>query len=71
MTAVCVEDQRNSIEYFISLCREHPLIDEAVKTTFSLPNSWKLIAQMPFGNPVADAAAKTYLPLEERFHIYS
>lgn len=29
MTAVVVDDERKSLEYFVSLCKGHPLIDEA------------------------------------------
>ncbi len=52
-----------------SLQHYNPLIDEAVKTTFSLPNSWKLIAQMPFGVSVGEDTEKTFLPLAERLQI--
>ena len=50
-----------------SLQHYNPLIDEAVKTKFNLPNSWKIIAQMPFGTSVGEDVEKTYLPLAERF----
>jgi len=52
-----------------SLQHYNPLIDEAVKTKFSLPNSWKLIAQMPFGVSVGEDTEKTFLPLAERLQI--
>ena len=29
MKAVCVDDERKSLDYFVSLCERHPLIDEA------------------------------------------
>ena len=47
-----------------------PLIDEEVKKTWKLPQSWKLIAQMPFGGIAAQAENKTFLPIEERFCIF-
>jgi hypothetical protein len=52
-----------------SLQHYNPLIDEVVKTKFSLPNSWQLIAQMPFGTAVGKDLEKTYLPLSERLRI--
>ena len=44
----------------------NPLIDEEVKKTWNLPQSWKLIAQMPFGKPTAKPDAKETLPVEQR-----
>jgi predicted oxidoreductase (fatty acid repression mutant protein) len=48
----------------------NPLIDEDVKASWNIPNSWKLLAEMPFGKPVAQADPKTFLPLEERIKIF-
>ena len=48
----------------------NPLIDDAVKKEWNLPDSWKLIAQMPFGNIVEPAADKTFLPIKERLRIF-
>ena len=36
-----------------SLQHYNPVIDDAVKTAWEIPASWKLIAQMPFGKPAA------------------
>lgn len=49
-----------------SLQHYNPLIDEEVKARWKLPESWKLLAQMPFGQPTAQPGEKTFLPLEER-----
>ncbi|GKU76338.1 nitroreductase family protein [Paenibacillus sp. L3-i20] len=49
-----------------SLQHYNPLIDDSVKTEWNLPASWKLIAQMPFGNIVAPAGEKQFSPLEDR-----
>jgi len=49
-----------------SLQHYNPLIDEQVKKYFNLPDSWKLIAQMPFGVATADAGEKTFLPIDGR-----
>lgn len=52
-----------------SLQHYNPLIDDEVKKTFGIPNEWKLIAQMPFGKPLAKAGEKTFLPIFERVMI--
>ena len=53
-----------------SLQHYNPLIDDEVKKTWSLPQRWKLIAQMPFGSMTAPAGDKTFLPIEERLRIF-
>lgn len=52
-----------------SLQHYNPLIDEKVKTTWNLPESWKLIAQMPFGKPTAPAGDKEFKPVDERVKV--
>ncbi len=52
-----------------SLQHYNPLIDEKVRVAFDVAASWRLVAQMPFGQPVAPAQEKTYLPLEQRLRI--
>lgn len=49
-----------------SLQHYNPLIDEAVRERFHLPESWKLWGQMPFGVPGSPAEEKEPLPLEPR-----
>jgi predicted oxidoreductase (fatty acid repression mutant protein) len=46
------------------------LIEEDVKKEWNIPESWKLIAQMPFGKPLAPAGEKEFAPLEDRVKIY-
>ncbi|MCO7175825.1 nitroreductase family protein [Sporolactobacillus kofuensis] len=53
-----------------SLQHYNPLIDEAVQATFELPKSWKLRAQMPFGNIVAPAGEKEFAPIESRVKVF-
>ncbi|PZD96024.1 nitroreductase [Paenibacillus sambharensis] len=53
-----------------SLQHYNPLIDDKVKAQWSLPESWKLIAQMPFGKPGAPAGDKDFQPVEERTKIF-
>lgn len=44
----------------------NPLIDEQVKKKWALPDSWKLIAQMPFGKITAPAGEKAFMNINER-----
>lgn len=48
-----------------SLQHYNPIIDEDVRKQWSLPEEWKLIAQMPFGLPLATPEAKPKRPLSE------
>ncbi|WP_144550907.1 nitroreductase family protein [Peribacillus simplex] len=48
----------------------NPLIDDEVKKEWDVPNNWKLIAQMPFGNPTAQPGDKEFKPLEDRIKFY-
>lgn len=52
-----------------SLQHYNPLVDECVRREFGVPESWKLIAQMPFGGPSAPPDKKDFLPLDERVKI--
>ncbi len=53
-----------------SLQHYNPLIDEDVRKAWDLPESWSLIAQMPFGLPTARPDAKKFEPLEKRFKVF-
>lgn len=53
-----------------SLQHYNELIEEDVKRHWSIPNNWKLIAQMPFGKPMAPAGEKEFMPIEDRFKIF-
>ena len=46
------------------------LVEEDVKKEFSLPDSWHLVAQMPFGNPLDTPNEKSAQPIEERVMIF-
>ncbi len=54
-----------------SLQHYNPLIDDLVRTRWNLPTTWNLVAQMPFGSPVAEPGEKSFQPIEERFRVYS
>ncbi len=54
-----------------SLQHYHPLIDEAVRKEWGLPESWKLTAQMPFGKPISAPEEKDHEPMEKRLKVFS
>ncbi len=53
-----------------SLQHYNPLIDDEVRKTWNLPDSWKLLAQMPFGSIEADPGAKEFSPIEDRVKFF-
>ena len=53
-----------------SLQHYNPLIDDEVAATWQLPQSWHLIAQMPFGKPLQIPAPHENKPLEERLRVF-
>ncbi|WP_309120590.1 nitroreductase family protein [Paenibacillus sp.] len=53
-----------------SLQHYNPLIDDEVRSAWNVPKEWKLIAQMPFGNPTQQPGDKSFEPLEERMKVY-
>jgi hypothetical protein len=53
-----------------SLQHYNPLIDSKVKETWKLPESWKLLAEMPFGTPIAPPGEKGFAPIEDRVKIF-
>ncbi|EPS96612.1 hypothetical protein FOMPIDRAFT_1025316 [Fomitopsis schrenkii] len=53
-----------------SLQHYNPLIDQKVKSTWNIPETWNLIAELPFGEPAGSAGEKTFQPIEERVKVY-
>lgn len=53
-----------------SLQHYNEVIEERVRNQWKLPQEWKLIAQMPFGKPVAPPAEKQFQPLESRLLVF-
>ena len=47
----------------------NPLVDEDAAKAFAIPDSWELVAQMPFGNIVESAGEKAYQPVSERMKV--
>lgn len=64
-TALEVEGLGASLQHY------NPLIDDEVKSTWNIPDNWRLIAQMPFGNPTADPDEKDFQPIEERVKVFN
>lgn len=62
-TALALEGLGASLQHY------NPLIDGDVAKAFEVPETWKLIAQMPFGTPTAGAGEKTFLPIETRVRV--
>ena len=44
----------------------NPLIDELVSDEWGIKPNWKLVAQMPFGRPIAEAGPKEFDSIDER-----
>lgn len=52
--------------YGASLQHYNEIVEADIKKEWSIPENWKLIAQMPFGKPTAQPGEKEFLPLEGR-----
>ncbi|VBB05001.1 nitroreductase [Lucifera butyrica] len=53
-----------------SLQHYNPLIDAVVKKQWQIPDTWKLIAEMPFGKPTVTPDPKQFAPLEQRIKVF-
>ena len=62
-TAFSTEGLGGSLQHYTEL------IDEEIKREFNIPNSWKMISQMPFGNTLEPADEKTFTPLQDRVKV--
>lgn len=54
----------------VSLQHYNEIIEAEVIKEWNIPNSWKLIAQMPFGKPISQPDEKQIQPLEERIRVF-
>lgn len=52
-----------------SLQHYNELIEEAFRKEFDIPSTWKMVAQMPFGNPIAQPSAKEFVPVDARLKV--
>ena len=48
-----------------SLQHYNPIIDEKVKEEFDIPENWKLISQMPFGDIVSPPKEKEFKDIND------
>lgn len=48
----------------------NPLIDDKMKELFAVPDTWKLVAQMPFGSIEKQPQEKYFEPVENRVKYY-
>lgn len=53
-----------------SLQHYNPLIDGEVRRTWTLPEEWELIAEMPFGTPAGEPGEKKIEDLSTRIKIF-
>jgi predicted oxidoreductase (fatty acid repression mutant protein) len=53
-----------------SLQHYNPLIDVEVHKRWSIPENWRLLGEMPFGNVTAPAGEKEFKPLDERVKVF-
>ncbi len=53
-----------------SLQHYNPLIDSAVQKEWNIPDSWKLVAQMPFGKPLGEPGEKDFSDIDARVKIF-
>lgn len=53
-----------------SLQHYNPIIDEAVKKRWNIPEDYRLRAQLVFGGVSEPAGEKTFLPVEERLKVF-
>lgn len=54
-----------------SLQHYNPVVDDAVASTWDIPESWTLRAQMPFGSNEAGFDEKTFMDDEQRFRVFA
>lgn len=53
-----------------SLQHYNPLVDEAVRQEWNLPDTWELVAQMPFGYPLTMPTTKSHEPVTGRMRVF-
>ncbi len=64
-TAFAVEGLGASLQHY------NEIIEDQVKAAWKIPDKWKLVAQMPFGNIAEAPDEKAYNAVEERLKVYT
>lgn len=54
----------------VNIQHYNPVIDEDIKKTFTVPDSWQLTAQMVFGAPLAPPQPIEKLPIADRVKVF-
>lgn len=54
----------------VSLQHYNEVIENKVKEEWGIPSEWKMIAQMPFGKPIANPDEKEFKSLEDRIKVF-
>mgnify|MGYP000272906178 CR=1 FL=1 len=70
MLQISIWEALRELNVGASLQHYNPLIDDEVRRTWNLPESWMLIAEMPFGTPTAEPGEKEFGELSERIKIF-
>ncbi|MCL2020728.1 MAG: nitroreductase family protein [Betaproteobacteria bacterium] len=60
-----------SVDIGASLQHYNPIVDAAAQKEWSIPASWKLRAQMPFGSNQAPVGDKTFIENDQRFLVFA
>lgn len=63
-TALAAEHVGASLQHY------NPIIDEQVHSTWHIPTTWKLRAQMVFGSIEQEAGEKNYMEDDSRFKVF-
>lgn len=63
-TALAIEGLGVSLQHY------NEIIENKVKEKWNIPSEWKMIAQMPFGKPIANPDKKDFQPLEDRIKVF-
>ncbi|GLV14720.1 nitroreductase [Alicyclobacillus hesperidum] len=50
--------------------QHYNMVEERIKAEWGLPETWRMIAQMPFGSPTQDPRTKEVQPVEERMRVF-
>ncbi|HCL79585.1 MAG TPA: nitroreductase [Synergistaceae bacterium] len=53
-----------------SLQHYGPVVEQAARREWNIPEEWQFVAQIPFGAPLADPGEKEFLPLSDRVRIF-
>lgn len=69
MLQVSIWSGLRELDVGASLQHYNPVIDEAVHKLFSVPASWKLIAEMPFGGIAAEPGEKEREDISQRVRV--